>query len=176
MVERNSTVYNCIDILIEFRTVSKVSNVLTLWYIERASPPGIVTIAICIAWASDGINAAFLIRAPLLNIFKKKTSPDFLTNRPLLGRRESAAPIITLIHHRHHHHIDVDISFTLSTLSSSFNDQGPNNRTALTNITKAQCDVIITDYAAGVSGKQYFIRTYGGPGAKHPVERHCQCV
>lgn len=59
-----------------------------------------------------------------------------------------------------------------STLISYFD--GPNNRTALTNITKAQCDVIITDYAAGVSGKQYFIRTYGGPGAKHPVERHCQ--
>jgi len=50
---------------------------------------------------------------------------------------------------------------------------GPNNRTALTNMTgNVQWDVIVTDYAAGQSGKQYFIKVYG-QGAKHPVARHC---
>ena len=37
---------------------------------------------------------------------------------------------------------------------------GPNNRTALTNLTgNVQWDAIVTDYAAGTSGKQYVSHT-----------------
>ena len=45
---------------------------------------------------------------------------------------------------------------------------GPNNRTALTNVTHSMYDTIITNWNENDNmGKVYYIRTYGG-------ERHCQ--